>query len=284
LNSKAVLVTGASSGIGRATAALLAKSGFRVFASVRKQEDVARLSSLGSDLTPVLMDVSEVQSIRAAESFVNEHLLGGGLYGLVNNAGIGVAGPVEYLGPETLRHMFEVNVFGQIAVTQAFLPLLRTAKGRIVNIGSVGAHISMPFGGALASTKSAFESLSDSLRRELLPLAVSVSIVEPGSIATPAIEKTLGNPDEIVGRLPAEGVRLYSRALRKFLEVAMVQERHGSPPEVVAKTIHRALTARNPRTRYPAGKHARLLINLTRFLPDRAIDLLLRRMFNRETS
>jgi NAD(P)-dependent dehydrogenase (short-subunit alcohol dehydrogenase family) len=140
----------------------------------------------------------------------------------------------------------------------------------------------MPFGGALAATKSAFESLCDSLRRELAPLGVSVSIIEPGSIATPAVEKTLGNPDETVRQLPAEGIQLYGRALRNFLQVAMAQERHGSSPEVVAKAVHRALTARRPCTRYPVGKHARLLINVTRFLPDGAVDRILSRLFRPE--
>ena len=149
--NRAIIVTGASSGIGKATACLLAQQGFRVFATVRKEEDAARLRAESGAITPIIMDVTDPDSIRDAQAFVRTQLHGGGLYGLVNNAGIGVAGPLEYIHVETMRNMFEVDVFGQMAVTQAFMPLLRAGKGRIINIGSVGAHISMPFAGPWAA-------------------------------------------------------------------------------------------------------------------------------------
>ncbi len=174
---RSVVVTGASSGIGRACALDLAKNGFRVFAGVRKSKDAAELRAEGGDaLVPVEIDVTKKATIDAARDRVGAAVVPGGLDGLVNNAGIGNTAPVEFVSEEDLRHHFDVNVFGPITVTQAFLPLIHRAVGRIVNIGSVGSHVTMPFGGALCASKSALQSLTDALGLELRPFGIHVCL------------------------------------------------------------------------------------------------------------
>ncbi|HWX08633.1 MAG TPA: SDR family NAD(P)-dependent oxidoreductase, partial [Gaiellaceae bacterium] len=189
---KTVFITGASSGIGRASALRLAQHGFHVFAGVRRRRDGDALrTESGGAVVPVEIDVTDSAMISAAAVAVEDQLAGRGLDGLVNNAGIATPAPIEYMSAEVLRRQFEVNVFGQVAVTQAFLPLIRRARGRIVNIGSVGSHIAIPFGGALCGSKGAFTLLNDSLRLELRPYGIHVCLVEPGAIHTPAVDKTL---------------------------------------------------------------------------------------------
>jgi NAD(P)-dependent dehydrogenase (short-subunit alcohol dehydrogenase family) len=270
---KSVVVTGASSGIGRACVLQMSRAGWRVFATVRKARDRESLQSEGIvDLVPIMLDVEDRQSIAAAAEEVTAQLAGAGLDGLVNVAGIGTVRPVEYIRPEDLQKNFDVNLFGQIAVTQAFLPLLRKQRGRIVNISSVGAHIAIPFGGLLNASKSAFGLMTDALRLELRPFAVRVSTVEPGSIATPAVDKTLGDIEGVIASLPEEGQRRYRAMLRSFAVRAYARESKGSPPEVVALAVHHALAASRPRIRYRVGKDARLLAALARFLPDSLLD------------
>ncbi len=274
------MVTGASTGIGYATVVRLARAGFRVFAGVRKPDDAERLrSALGERGTPVQMDVTDGEAVRRAASQVEAQLGESGLSGLVNNAGFGVAAPVEHLAPDVLRRLFEVNVFGQIAVTQAFLPLIRKSRGRIVNMGSVGSQMAMPFGGALCATKSAFRSLNDALRLELHPFGIAVVMLEPASIRTPAVDKMLGDPEAAIRALPAEGTARYGRMLREFLRRAAERENKGSPPEVVAEAVYHALVDRRPPPHVPVGKDARLLVTLPRILGDRALDRLRWRLF-----
>ena len=190
---KTVVITGASSGIGRASVARMSDAGWRVFATVRKYEDGEKLKSeFGPDLTPAIMDVRANSTVTAAAAQVSSQLDEKGLDGLVNVAGIGMMRPIEYFAAGDLKEVFEINVFGQIAVTQAFLPLLRKAHGRIVNISSIGAHIAIPFGSPINASKSAFGTFSDTLRLELHPFGIHVSVVEPGAIKTPAVEKPGG--------------------------------------------------------------------------------------------
>jgi NAD(P)-dependent dehydrogenase (short-subunit alcohol dehydrogenase family) len=270
---RSVVITGASSGIGRATALQLAAAGFQVFASVRKPSDAAALHAASAGkVTPIELDVTQKSSITAALRTVTEALGERGLDGLVNNAGIAIPGPVEYLSDDALRSQFEVNTFGQIAVIQAFLPLIRRARGRIINIGSVGSHMAVPFGGALCSSKAAFSLLSDALRLELRPDGIHVCLIEPGAIHTPAVDKTLGDADGAVASLPPEGRARYEPALRDFIRHGLAREIHGSAPEIVAQTIERALTEKRPRPRYAVGAHARGMVTLSRLLPDRLLD------------
>lgn len=281
-NRRAVLITGASSGIGRACVGCMSHRGWLVFAGVRKTQDEDKLREFGSNVVPVLLDVENRISIALAVDNVRSSL-NGSLHGLVNVAGIGLARPVEYITTDDLQKMFEVNVFGQIAVTQAFLPMIRKARGRIVNISSVGAHIAIPFGGLLNATKAAFGLLTDALRLELRPFGIRVCTVEPGSIKTPAVDKTLGNVEEAVRQLGPDGAERYGQMLRDFTRRAYEREMHGSSPEVVADAVHDALTARRPRIRYVVGKDSKLLAALPEVVPEILLDALRLRLFGLPT-
>jgi NAD(P)-dependent dehydrogenase (short-subunit alcohol dehydrogenase family) len=277
---RTIVVTGASSGIGRASAMRLVREGFLVFAGVRNPLDAERLRHENGDrVFPIELDVTDGAAIAVAVETVRARVGGLGLHGLVNNAGIGLVGPLEYMELDELRRQFEVNVFGQIAVTQAFLPLVRAAHGRIVNMTSVGSHIAIPFGGALCASKSAFGLLSDALRLELHASGIAVSIIEPGAIATPAVDKTLGDAEAAVRALPPEGAAQYGEMIREFMRRGAERERHGSSPDVVAAAVAHALTARRPKSRYVVGKDARLLTAIPRLFGDGLLDRIRYRLF-----
>lgn len=277
---KTVVITGASSGIGRACAAAMNRSGWHVFATVRKATDQAKLRKDGGEnIIPVVMDVEDQTSIVEAAENIEAHLDGRGLDGLVNCAGIGMVRPVEYAKLEDVRQIFEINMFGQIAVTQSLSRLLRKNRGRIVNVTSVGVNIAIPFAGLLNASKSAFGMMSDSLRLELHPFGVKVIAVEPGAIATPAVDKTLGDIEAVIENLPPEAQKQYGEMLRTFARQAYTREKSGSPPEVVAIAVHHALTSNRPRIRYRVGKHAKLLSTLPKVLPESVMDALRIRMF-----
>ena len=268
--SGAVLVTGASTGIGEATARRLLQHGFDVFAGVRKEADAERLRSAGA--TPVTIDVTESGSITAAASQVGEQLGDdGGLAGLVNNAGATLPGPIEFVPLDDLRRQFEVNTFGQVAVTQAFMPLLRRATGRIVFVASIGARTALPFIGPYAGSKAAISSLADSLRQELAPSGMRVSVVEPGTVATPIWEKGDDSVKHVVDSLPADGREHYARSLEQANETVLKLARRGIKPDRVARVIEKALTSSRPRTHYLVGD-AWLQYPLSRLLPDRVFD------------
>ncbi len=282
---KTALITGASSGIGRASVLQMARAGWHVFAAVRKIEDGEKLQAENpASATPVIMDVTDRSSVFAAAEQVSSQLDGCGLDGLADIAGVGIAGPLEYVSPGDLQEIFDINVFGQITVTQAFLPALRRSRGRIVNITSVGAHIAIPFGGLLNASKAAFGLLSDTLRLELRPFGIHVCTVEPGAIKTPAVDKTLGNVEAAIAKLPAQGAAEYGEMLRRFTRRAYAREMNGSSPEIVAKAVHHALTARRPRMRYRVGKHAHVLTTLPEILPDSLLDRLRLKMLGLSTT
>lgn len=267
-----VLVTGASTGIGRAAVLRLAAAGCTVFAGVRKEADGSRLREQASNITPVLLDVTDQEQIQVAATYLREAV--GRLDGLVNNAGVGVTGPVEFVSLESLRWQYEVNVFGQVAVTQAMLPLLRRAQGRVVTVGSVGSWITMPFGGPLCSSKHAIRSLNDALRMELAPLGIRTALVEPGSIRTAGVDKVETGAAATLDGMGPEGRDLYGPRFQAMTAAAMKRERGGSDPDVAARAIQHALTARNPRTRYPVGKDSRAMSTLARILPQHVLDTL----------
>jgi NAD(P)-dependent dehydrogenase (short-subunit alcohol dehydrogenase family) len=253
----------------------MVRAGWRVFATVRKPQDADSLrSEFRSDLVPVIIDVTDRHTIATAAQQVTSELRGRGLDALVNVAGVGMVRPVEYATQSDLQEIFEINVFGQIAVTQAFLPMLRLARGRIVNISSVGAHIAIPFGGLLNASKSAFGKLSDTMRLELRPFGIRVITIEPGAIATPAVHKTLGNIEKVINDLPASGAAQYGDMMSGFAHRAYSREMNGSSPDVVARAIQHALTAHQPHIRYVVGKHAGLLVTLPKLVPDWLLDLL----------
>jgi NAD(P)-dependent dehydrogenase (short-subunit alcohol dehydrogenase family) len=192
---------------------------------------------------------------------------------------MGVAIPVEYVRLDVLRANFEVNVFGQIAVIQSFLPLVRAARGRVVNIGSVGDRLTIPFGGVLCGSKSAFASLSDALRLELHAFGIHVALIEPASIHTPAVEKTMGDMERTIADLPAEGSTRYGVMLRAFAERAYRREKAGTSPDAVGRTVERALTDVRPRARYLVGKDSTLLATLARFMPTWLLDVVRLKIF-----
>jgi NAD(P)-dependent dehydrogenase (short-subunit alcohol dehydrogenase family) len=269
----AVLVTGASSGIGYATATLLARHGTIVFAGIRRQIDGEMLLREGAgNIKPMLIDVADTTSLLRARAKI-ESMREYRLDALVNNAGIALAGPLELLPLADLRRQFEVNFFGAIAAIQTFLPLLREHSGRIVNVSSISGKLATPFVGAYAASKFALEAASDALRLELRPFGVSVSVVEPGSVRTPiwrrSTEASLKILDEAsIGRPD------YDTAIRQMMRVAQQQELRGIAPERVAQVIERALTARRPRARYVVGLDARLRLLVAR-LPEPIRDLLI---------
>src|SRR5438067_10579841 len=218
-----VVVTGASTGIGRATAAKLDSLGFRVFAGVRKEEDAEALRVEGLD--PLLLDVTDSGSIEAAATAVGDRLGGQPLSGVVNNAGIVVPGPLELIDLDDLRRQLEVNSIAPVAITQAFLPRLRSSRGRIVNVSSIGGRVAQPFIAAYVMSKFAVEAMTDSLRRELLPWGIDVVAVQPGTIKTPMWDKGRADADELMANLGDDGKILYGAAIEKTRKVVDRQAR-----------------------------------------------------------
>jgi NAD(P)-dependent dehydrogenase (short-subunit alcohol dehydrogenase family) len=269
-----VVITGASTGIGHAAAVRLAAAGFTVYAGVRTEADAERLRAAG--LRPLTVDVTDHATIAAAAAEVGEAVGSAGLAGLVNNAGIAVSGPLEFIPVESWRHQLEVNVIGQVATIQAFLPLLRSGHGRIVNVSSIGGRIALPLVGPYAASKFALEAISDSLRRELRGQGIEVSVVEPGGVKTPIWDKGLSAADEVEAATPPEGHRLYGGmigALRR--QVEQIATKTGMEPEEVAEPILHALTAKKPRTRYLVGREAKLRWRIAKRVPDRVFDRLI---------
>ena len=271
--SRTVIITGASTGIGEACALRLDNAGWRVFAGVRKEADGARLKQQASDrLTPITLDVTDQPQIEAAAKTVAEAVGAAGIQGVVNNAGVSVNGPLEYLTSDDLRKQFEVNVVGQIAMTRAFMELVRKGRGRIVFIGSIAGKMATPFLGPYCASKHAMEALSDSLRQELRPWGIPVALVEPGSIATKIWEKGQVEADEYEKHMPEEAVMRYSKAFDALREAAKKFEAAGIPPDRVARSVEHALTSGRPRTRYVVGFDATMQRLLDDVLPDRLKD------------
>lgn len=269
-----VLVTGAGSGIGLAIARLLAASGFRVFAGVHRAS-----GKLGDGICEVVLDVTSADSIAAARREIEGGLGSEGLFAIVNNAGVGDVMPLEFTPLERFRQTFDVNVFGVVAVTQAFLPLVHKGRGRIVNIGSVGGMITIPFGAALTASKHAIESISDALRLELYAAGIHVTCIQPASINSGSAEKLAAKTEETIAALPPEARRRYGAALRGFVKTMLKSETEGSPPEAVAQTVLAVLRAKKPPARKLVGKDGLLLKILARDVPEAARDALLRKLF-----
>jgi NAD(P)-dependent dehydrogenase (short-subunit alcohol dehydrogenase family) len=270
---KSVVITGASSGIGAACALHLDKLGLRVFAGVRRQADAEALKSKASSrLVAIALDVADTLSVSTAASAVAGAVGDAGLDGLVNNAGVVVTGPVEFLPLPELRRQLEINVVGQVAVTQAFLPLIRAARGRIVNMGSIAGRLATPFSSAYGASKFALEALTDALRLELAPWGISVSIIEPGAVATPIWEKGMKNGAAMLAAAPPEALVLYAEALEAFKKTSEHAARNAADPLDVARAVEHALVAARPRTRYVIGRRAKIGAAMALLMPDRLRD------------
>jgi NAD(P)-dependent dehydrogenase (short-subunit alcohol dehydrogenase family) len=276
--SRSVVITGASTGIGAASALALDRAGWRVFAGVRRQEDGAALRQQASDrLMPIELDVVDAASLTAVADVVGVALGEAGLDGLVNNAGISVAAPLEFVPVAELRRQLEVNVTGQVAVTQAFLPLIRRARGRIVNMGSMSGVLAPPFLGPYAASKFAMEALTDCLRVELRPWGIEVIIIEPGGIATPIWEKSLAAADRLLEGMPQLLFDYYGPVIKGMRRMVQRTGQSGLPVRLVAEAVTHALTARQPKTRYCIAKGGWLTQHVIARLPDRTRDGLIAR-------
>jgi NAD(P)-dependent dehydrogenase (short-subunit alcohol dehydrogenase family) len=267
------LITGASTGIGRASALRMDAEGWRVFATVRREEDAAKLRDAASGrLVPLMLDVTEADQVAAVAEQIGAAVGGSGLDGLVNNAGMAVMSPLETIPLDDLRKQLEVNLVSQVAVTQAMLPLIRSARGRLVFLSSIGGRMAMPFGAPYHASKYGIEAVVDCLRQELRPWKIDVVAIEPGSIDTPIWERGEGVADELAGRAPAAQEELYGETIKSFRTAVRRTAERGIPPEKVAAAVQHALTARRPRTRYLVGADARGQALLSRLLPDRVMD------------
>jgi NAD(P)-dependent dehydrogenase (short-subunit alcohol dehydrogenase family) len=276
--ARSCLITGASTGIGEACALRLDAAGWRVFAGVRRDDDAARLRSQLSERShPVIVDVTDRTSIARAVDDITSVLRDDGLSGLVNNAGIAVSGPLEFLPVEEFRRQLDVNVSGQLAVTQACLSRLRSRRGRIVFMGSIAGRVALPMLGPYSASKHALEALADALRLELQPWGMHVSIVEPGSVATPIWKKGEEMATRASARFPPAAEQLYSGALQAFRNAAADAARRGIAPDNVAIVVEHALTSAQPRTRYLIGADAKLRARISALIPDRLRDRLFTR-------
>jgi NAD(P)-dependent dehydrogenase (short-subunit alcohol dehydrogenase family) len=265
-----VLVTGASSGIGEACAQHLAGLGFNVFAGVRRPEDGERIA--GARIEPVMLEVTDDASVASAADSVRSAVGNSGLAGLVNNAGIGAGGPIEFIPLEDFQRTLDVNVMGVVRTTQAMLPLLRPARGRVVNISSIGGRVALPAVGPYAASKFAVEAVSDSLRRELRPWRMHVALIEPGTVTTPIWDKTQSYAEDIETNAPPELRERYGELLDRIGTEVEKNKTAGVPPSEVAEAVAHALTASKPKTRYLVGRDAKLRARMAAIMPDRMMD------------
>ena len=279
--SRFVLITGASTGIGAACAIGCAERGMTVFAGVRDLKVCDALQArAGAAIIPLELEVTDVDSIKRAAEVVARRVGDAGLYGLVNNAGIAIGSPLELIPIAQLRRQLEINVIGQIAVTQAVLPLLRRARGRIVNMGSIAGRGTIPMMGPYSASKHALEALTDALRLELYPWGIEVSIIEPGAIATPIWDKSLRISLDVEAEMSAEGKKLYGAAAQRIREAVGHAAARAIPADAVGKAVLHALTAKRPKTRYLVGRDAKLRAVMLRWLPDRLQDWILKQVLN----
>ena len=266
--SNTVLITGASTGIGAACAIRLAAAGMHVYAGVREDAAGAALRAQNAALiTPLHLDVTDADSIAAAVATLDAQLGDAGLNGLVNNAGIAIGGPLEVLPMNEIRRQFDVNVFGALAVTQAFLPQLRRARGRIVNMGSIAGRIALPFLGPYCMSKSALRAMTHALRLEVDAWGIDVALVEPGAIATPIWKKSNAAADVMQATLQNDTLAHYSRHLEGIRRVIAKAEEQAISADAVARAVEHALTAAHPKTEYLVGNDARMRAAINAVLP-----------------
>jgi len=273
MKNKYVFITGASTGIGRACALYLDSIGFQVFAGIRRKKDSIYLTKQSNNsIRSILIDITNRSLVLSALKKVKKITGREGLYGLINNAGIAVGGPLESLPISLIQQQFEVNILGHIRVIQTFLPLLRKAHGRIINMGSISGRISAPFAGPYSASKFAMEAITDTLRMELKPWDIQVSIIEPGSVDTPIWQKSIDLAKKNADKCPLSIKKMYNKSFFKSLTVRGKTGKRGISPLIVAKTVGHALSSRKPKTRYVIGRDAKIRLLLAKLLPDKTID------------
>jgi NAD(P)-dependent dehydrogenase (short-subunit alcohol dehydrogenase family) len=274
---RTVLVTGCSTGIGRATVELLAERGFHVFAGVRTERDAAGLRAVHGEITPLLLDVTSDDDVARAIETIRQ-ASPQGLYSLVNNAGIGLPAAVELTTPAEFRQLLEVNSIAPLRMIQACLPLLRETHGRIVNVSSMNGTMALPMVGAYSASKFALEALSDTLRVELRPWQISVSLIRPGQIRTTIFDKAREAIAERIGKIPAEVRRGYEKMYHRAAEFNERGATSRTLPDAVARAILHALSAGRPRTHYHVGLDA-VGIRIAKWhVPTRLVDRAVARM------
>lgn len=274
----AIVISGASTGIGRAAALHLAGSGFTVFAGVRKDEDGRSLvADADGDLRPLRLDVTDAKEIKIAADEVADAVGEHGLVGLVNNAGVAYSGPLEFVGIDRLRSQLEVNLIGHVAMIQAFLPMLRARKGRILNVTSVGGRVASPFFGPYNASKFGLEAVTDCLRNELEPWDIKVIAIEPGSVATEIWNRGNEIASETIAEMPERGRRLYGSQIEALQKATKETGDRGIPAADVAKTMAEALTAKRPKARYLIGRDAKGMVLAQSLLPTGIYDRFIRR-------
>jgi NAD(P)-dependent dehydrogenase (short-subunit alcohol dehydrogenase family) len=271
-----VVVSGASTGMGAATARELARRGFHVLAGVRRDADADALRADG--IEPRILDISVEADVAAIAARVADDPRGMPLRALINNAGIGVNGPVESLPIAEWRRQFEVNLFGHVAMIQALLPSLRRGSGTVVNISSIGGKVALPTYPAYAGSKFAMEALSDSLRREVSGSGVKVAVIEPGAVKTEMAQRGIATADRLKDDMPVDQLERYGRLIDAMSNLARSFDTDGVTAEHAAKIIAKAATASRPRTRYTIGRDAAVLARLSRVVPDRALDRIVARV------
>jgi NAD(P)-dependent dehydrogenase (short-subunit alcohol dehydrogenase family) len=273
-----ILVTGASTGIGAACALGFDRLGWEVFAGVRRPEDGKELEARATGrLRSLLLDVTDLPSVEAAAVEMAAAVGQSGLTAVVNNAGIAVGGPVEYITVDQWRRQFEVNVIGQMAVTRAVLPLIRRSArpGRVVFMGSIGGRVASPFIAPYSASKHAIEAIAESMRHELADTDIATVVIEPGAVRTPIWDKAESDADDIEADLPAEGRERYGPAIAGLRKAMQFQARTGVDPAVVAAVVVRAVTSERPAARYLVGRDAKVMAVVARLLPDRARDVVM---------
>ncbi|MEV2211657.1 SDR family NAD(P)-dependent oxidoreductase [Streptomyces sp. NPDC050997] len=268
---KLVVITGASTGMGASAARELARQGFHVLAGVRRDHDADAIRSTG--IEPVILDITRSEQVAALAARVAEDPRA--LHALVNNAGVQVNAPVEALPMDQWRRVFEVNLFGHIAVTQALLPALLRSQGRVINISSVGGKVAMATYGAYAGAKFALEAVSDSLRREVAPLGVQVVVVEPGGVRTEMAARGVATANDLAAQMTPEHDERYGRLVQANNTFMTSGTASGLTADAAARVIAKTVTTRRPRTRYTIGRDAALVTRLVRMLSDRTLDRVL---------
>jgi NAD(P)-dependent dehydrogenase (short-subunit alcohol dehydrogenase family) len=269
-----IVVTGASTGMGAATARELARKGFHVLAGVRRQADADALRAVG--IEPCILDITVESDVAAIADRVASDPLRRPLRALINNAGIAINAPVETLPIDQWRKQFEVNLFGQIAMIQALLPALLISAGTVVNISSVGGKVVLPTYGAYAGSKFALEAVSDALRREVSDVGIKVVVVEPGAVKTEMAERGIATAEALMADMTAAQLARYDNLAAAVTAQARSFGEDGVSAEHAAKIIAKAATASRPRTRYTIGRDAAILLRVSRVVSDRVLDRIVR--------